>query len=377
MRSLCGLAFALMATLGGSFPAAAQAPGRGGDKPAATPAPALDLTPWRTEDLLDTRLDVDAQYSLMRLFRGSVDQAVLASDILAALESGALAGIHQVDRRAPAARAQALGTGWWQVIPADRQVLCWRAVGSGQAPMIVYRQGLAGSRRLDALIEGAAISCGLPKAPPRIYVETIHRPPPKPTQEAGGEDGDGVDVRSEVTVRAGSKPLQGATVTYRQVSTGGSFSEATNAEGTSSFILVGGEEYEITVAAQGFATEHDLFTMPSDGGATNIVFDLERQSEGLGCDNTVFRQHLEACWKQLVAWTTECNQRAAKVYSDCSSSPGADALSGVPGVDLTCQSAALAQKMACRSGYDSRRGECVRSSFEASNCGGGGEGEGP
>lgn len=353
---------------------------------AQTPA-VPNLAPWRTEDLLDERLDVDAQYALMRLFRGTADQVALASDVLAALKSGALAGIHRVDRRAVAARAQALGKGWWDVIPADRQILCWRepasALGAGRPPMIVYRRGLAGGPPLYALIESAAIGCGLASTPPRIFVETFDRSPPKARAEAADpstppqaqveelhppppstpvEPSGGGFIHVSVTVVARSKRLGGAKVAYRELPTGAVSSTIADVDGLCDFELERGQNYELSVEAEGFMPERELFKAPEGALKLYLYFDLEGRvvtREASSCDDSLFGQLIQPCLSKVVEWTAECNQWATTLYSGCASDPGAA---------LACPSVALAHEAACRRGRASRRARCVRRANEESGC---------
>ncbi len=136
--------------------------------------------PWTTEDIIDERIDEDAQYALMRMMsHDDMAAHVDASAILSAVKSGDLGGVYQADRGVPAQRAQAAGSSWWQMVPAGFDATCYTA-GAG-APIIVYRVGVGGiPERLDPALRGAWSSCGLAPAAPRAYRVTLHKPPPPP-----------------------------------------------------------------------------------------------------------------------------------------------------------------------------------------------------
>lgn len=68
-------------------------------------------------DVVDTRIDPCAQFSLLRL--GKVDPAgrAAALGLLAGVQSGQLAGIYGENLKASARLAATLGTVWWKLIP--------------------------------------------------------------------------------------------------------------------------------------------------------------------------------------------------------------------------------------------------------------------
>lgn len=150
--------------------------------------------PWTTQNVIDARIDVEAQTSLIRMFESGADAAVTASVILSAVKAGHLAGIYQQDQRAPALRAQKVGKGWWQLFdgtPSGRLAICWKEP-PGSAPMMVLRRGVKSGRdTLDPALRDAWEQCGLPTAAPRPYVRTLPpRPGPAgepPSEAAGGK----------------------------------------------------------------------------------------------------------------------------------------------------------------------------------------------
>jgi hypothetical protein len=142
---------------------------------------------WTTQDVIDPRIDVQAQYSLMRMFQSGGEEAADASAILSAVKSELLAGIYQQDQQKPALRAQKLGKGWWQLFNGqspDRLAFCWKEPAASP-PMIVMRKGVKSTREgLDPALRAAWQECGIPNATPKPYDPTL--PPQKPQPSGGG-----------------------------------------------------------------------------------------------------------------------------------------------------------------------------------------------
>lgn len=146
-------------------------------RPPDEPVPVATAEPWTTQDVIDERIDVQAQFALMRMLAGEPPDRGLASAVLTAIVGGDLAGVYREDRRAPALRARGLGTGWWTLVPPGRVAVCVTAPET-EPPMIAVRRGA--EKDPDAYDRGLAeawAECGLPAAPPRPYVETL---PPRP-----------------------------------------------------------------------------------------------------------------------------------------------------------------------------------------------------
>src|SRR4030095_11778189 len=69
-------------------------------------------------ELIDPRMDVFAQDALPRMRRADPISRAGASEMISTVKAGGLAGIYKEDERVPATRAQRMGLGWWQLIPA-------------------------------------------------------------------------------------------------------------------------------------------------------------------------------------------------------------------------------------------------------------------
>jgi len=119
---------------------------------------------WTTQDIIDQRISVDAQYSLIRMCRTRDDakRADATSMLLAILDDKTLAGIYQVDHQPPAMRAGDLGVGWWNLIPKGKDSTCVKGVGgTGEsAPMIVYSKSIGSyDERVDQALNTAWKMC--------------------------------------------------------------------------------------------------------------------------------------------------------------------------------------------------------------------------
>ena len=137
-------------------------------------------------DFIDSRIDVSAQRALLRLVDGDAPSRRDGLAMFAAVKGQRLAGIYQQDQKVPALRAQKLGKGWWQLIPAGAGAICVRQP-TGELPLIVFQKGLASDvPRLAVALRTAWRQCGLPELapPPPSGRPCPPRPTPPPPQPA-------------------------------------------------------------------------------------------------------------------------------------------------------------------------------------------------
>lgn len=107
-----------------------------------------------TSGVIDPRIDVHAQYALLRMAKGDPSARADAAAILAAVKSGRLAGIYKEDQQVPAMRAKRRGIGWWQLIPAGRDAAVVHEAGA--APILVFRDRVrSDASRLDPALRAA------------------------------------------------------------------------------------------------------------------------------------------------------------------------------------------------------------------------------
>ncbi len=99
--------------------------------------------PIQDGEVRDTRIDVAAQRSLMRMSRRSPLESAHANEILAAIKRGAVGGIYREDQRAPALRARASGSSFWHIIPRGRGGASQPDPGGREPPFIVLRNAAA------------------------------------------------------------------------------------------------------------------------------------------------------------------------------------------------------------------------------------------
>lgn len=137
-------------------------------QPPAQPPPAAP--PWTAQDVIDPRIDVQAQYALFRLLRGDPVQRSEASHMLNAVKADALQGIYQEDQQAPAMRAAKLGRWWGQILSKDADGACMTEP-SGEPKIIAMRRGTpADTARYDEALIAAWRQCGIaPEWPVRAY----------------------------------------------------------------------------------------------------------------------------------------------------------------------------------------------------------------
>jgi hypothetical protein len=122
----------------------------GPDAPATAPDP--ELTERR---LIDQRIDVGAQRSLMRMFRGSQEQREIAVEIADAVQvTGELAGVFGDDLGASAQLASRLGTVRWELVPDGQDAVVVRE--PDRQPTMVFREGARSSpARIDPALQSA------------------------------------------------------------------------------------------------------------------------------------------------------------------------------------------------------------------------------
>jgi hypothetical protein len=111
--------------------------------------------------VIHPNIDVYAQYSLQRLLN-SPDLAARADGaaLLAAVQTGQLHGIYQVDQQVPARWAQERNGGWWQLLQPthDAAVLLWASppYTAFWPPIIVFRPGIrSNATRIDSALRRA------------------------------------------------------------------------------------------------------------------------------------------------------------------------------------------------------------------------------
>lgn len=110
--------------------------------------------PVTTSSVIDTRIDVHAQYAVLRLSKGDAGARADAAGMLGAVKSGALGGIYKEDEQVPALRAKRQGRGWWQVIPRGEDAHLFAA--PPESPLIVFRdQVRSNAARLDPALRKA------------------------------------------------------------------------------------------------------------------------------------------------------------------------------------------------------------------------------
>ena len=107
-------------------------------------------------DLIDSRIDVHAQYALHRMFRSHPAARADAAEMFAAIKAGDLAGIYVVNQAVPALRARKINRWWWELIPKaeDAIVLLDPANPMAGPPLIAFRDQVKGNpARLDPALQ--------------------------------------------------------------------------------------------------------------------------------------------------------------------------------------------------------------------------------
>ena len=107
---------------------------------AETEAAAPPTLPFTSRNVIDTRIDPCAQFSLLRLRDAGAGPLADAAGLLGAVKSGALAGIYGANLLAAVKLAQKLGTVWWHLLPdAEDAALVIDPTDPLALPTIVFR----------------------------------------------------------------------------------------------------------------------------------------------------------------------------------------------------------------------------------------------
>ena len=102
----------------------------------------LELT-YSTKDVIDNRISVPAQHSLVRLSKNPAT-SVDAVGMLDEIKAGRLAGIFCVNWKTPAQRALRIGHSWWTVIPKSEDAVVMLDADNplNGPPLIAFRREL-------------------------------------------------------------------------------------------------------------------------------------------------------------------------------------------------------------------------------------------
>lgn len=120
---------------------------------------------FQVMDAIDTHIDVSAQKHIMRAL-GSADASAATQGLgmLAAVKSGALAGVFEPARGPVVERGKRMSPGnptpWWTMIPKGELATCLTEPAN-EAPMLLYKSNLQPAQITAALVE-AWPQCGLP-----------------------------------------------------------------------------------------------------------------------------------------------------------------------------------------------------------------------
>jgi hypothetical protein len=320
-----------------------------------------DAQEWTTQDVLDNRIDVDAQYALMRMMTPrDYTHHMAGSAILSAVKDGDIGGVYQADRGVPAQRARSVGGDWWTIVPKGLDATCYKA-GAG-APIIVYRKGIGGTQeRLDPALRSAWESCGIPPAEPRPYRETIQKPPPPPSPPPPGVDPAPAAGLTVHVVNTSGEPVQNATVdtTY---AAGGGDSADTDASGTVSFgdvpegivdIYVTGPENCTDDAGQ-FEMAREPLTITSTLDCT-----VTTPPTPPACNVDKFHEVFNKCGLPILAGAAKCTLGTYTEYAKCAAKR-----------DPVCAAKVLAKKWKCLmdNSYKKHIQTCTDNANAASNC---------
>lgn len=115
--------------------------------------------PLNEREVIDNRIDVYAQRSIVRLSKGTLEQRFMSRYLFKAVKYGALGGIYLVDTQVPAMRARALGKNWWTLLEG-RPAICLKEP-AGERPIIVFgKQVSTQPAALDVALASAFEECG-------------------------------------------------------------------------------------------------------------------------------------------------------------------------------------------------------------------------
>ena len=130
---------------------------------------------WKTNDIIDPRIEWHAQAAMMAMFEKGGDDAADASTILCAVKRGELGGIYRNSMMVPIQYAKSVGMNYWDMIPkgTGRNSACFDK-SPGKAPLIIFREGIQANRNvLIRELKDAWDECRLDRTVPRCYTVTI------------------------------------------------------------------------------------------------------------------------------------------------------------------------------------------------------------
>jgi hypothetical protein len=285
--------------------------------PPVNPAPTgPSLPPWTSKDVIDKRIDVAAQYALMRMFKGDPTERVDASNILSAVKSGALGGIYQEDQQVPALRAQSLGTWWGTILPKPVGGVRVDGVCMLEPPekppiIVMRRKAEKNPAAYDRSLQAAWAMCGLPGSPVRPYLTSpgTPLPPGKASRcESPQEEASFVSVR----ILRGTENVENAGVSLS--SQGYIEDRFTGADGMARFEPVQPGYYALHVSGAEVEPE-ESFTVAVEvlpKCATLLTYDLAAVREGRDdCTRARARARSECVTPELV----EAKQRCYEAYA--------------------------------------------------------------
>lgn len=110
---------------------------------AELPLPQPRVLTYSTRDVIDKRISVPAQHSLVRLSKNPATNGD-AVRMLEEVKAGRLAGIYCVNWKEPAQRALKFGKSWWTVIPPSEDAILMLDPDNpaGGQPLIAFRREL-------------------------------------------------------------------------------------------------------------------------------------------------------------------------------------------------------------------------------------------
>jgi Domain of unknown function (DUF4347) len=225
--------------------------------------PARTLT-YTTRDVIDRRISVPAQHSLVRLSKNPATSAD-AIALLAEVKAGRLGGIFCVNWQKPAQRAIRLGKSWWTAIPRGEDAVLMLDPDNplGGQPLIAFRRELdprpkqgcgrlkdeklfpPSPLRLDAALRkawtsyqllrtGQLIQCPDPRRNGTTMTEASFRHPLFIAPVIGWGCSPVVDIPMKITVWAENKDAPGIPCEDARLRENGSLSKRSYPDGTAS-----------------------------------------------------------------------------------------------------------------------------------------------
>jgi hypothetical protein len=101
-----------------------------------------------SQSVIDSRIDVRAQFALLRLFKGSPEDSADARALLEDVKQGRIKGIFGSDLGISSRMATARGTVAWELVPKGQDAVTLDD-GKPDAPVIVFRASAGQAPRLD------------------------------------------------------------------------------------------------------------------------------------------------------------------------------------------------------------------------------------